>query len=89
MVMTKMPPRLPSKKRAHRVLAKPENFDAKKGKRMKLLSDGEDSDSLLLSDLLSPKHTGQLDPRRNVEMRSQNSGPSEHSEHSSQQQDNS
>jgi hypothetical protein len=36
MVMTKMPPRKVSKKRAHLVMAKPEAFEAKKGKRMKL-----------------------------------------------------
>ena len=41
--MTKLPMRQPSKKREHKVLAKPENFDAKKGKRMRLLSSDEDS----------------------------------------------
>jgi hypothetical protein len=58
MVMTKMPPRLPSKKRAHLVLAKPENFEAKKGKRMKLPESEDDSDSYLLSDLLSANNDG-------------------------------
>ena len=84
MVMTKLPMRQPSKKREHKVMAKPEDFDAKKGKRMKLLDSDEDSNehSLLFGhDLNRPAGN---DPRRNVEMRSQNSGPSEHSYHSGQ-----
>jgi hypothetical protein len=58
MVMTKMPPRLPSKKRAHLVLAKPENFEAKKGKRMRLPDSEDDLDSPVLSDLLSAHNDG-------------------------------
>ena len=58
MVMTKMPPRIPSKKLAHLVLAKPENFEAKKGKRMKMPEPEDALDSPVLSDLLSAHNDG-------------------------------
>jgi hypothetical protein len=86
MVMTKMPPRPPTKKRELMVKAKPEDFDAKKGKRFKLLSSDEESDGSLPHYQPPPKK--KHDPRANVEMGSQNSGPSEHSDHSSQEPDN-
>ena len=85
MVLTKLPMRQPSKKRAHQVMAKPANFVAKRGKRIRLLESDEDSSHH------SPLHGQGLnqpagnDPRTNVEMQSQNSGPSEHSDHSGQQ----
>ena len=37
MVMTMMPPRKPTQKRQHPVMAKPEGLDAKKDKRFKYL----------------------------------------------------
>jgi hypothetical protein len=40
------------------VLAKPENFEAKKGKRMRLLDYEDDLDSPVLSDLLSAHNDG-------------------------------
>ena len=58
MVMTKMPPRIPSKMRAHLVLAEPENFEAKKGKSMKMPEPEDDLDSPVLSDLLSAHNDG-------------------------------
>ena len=82
--MTKLPMRQPSKKREHKVMAKPEDFDAKKGKRMRFHDLDEDSNehSLLFGpDLNRPARN---DPGGNVDM-SHNSGPSEHSRHSSQQ----
>ena len=85
MVMTKLPMRQPSKKRVHQVMAQPANFEAKKGKRIRLLESHEDSShhSLLYGhDLNRPAGN---DPRRNVEMQSQNSGTSERSYHSGQQ----
>jgi hypothetical protein len=80
--MTKMPPRPPNKKRQLMVKAKPEDFDAKKGKRFKLLSSDEESDGSL--PYFDPPRNQEHDPRANVSM-SQHSGPSEHSDHSSQQ----
>ena len=74
MVMTKLPMRKPSKKREHKVMAKPEDFDAKKGKIMRFLEYDEDSNehSLLFGqDLNQPARN---DPGRNVDM-SHNSGP--------------
>ena len=78
MFMTKLPIRQPSKKREHKVMAKPEDFDAKKGKRMRLLSSDEDSNehSLLFGHDLN--HPAGHDPRSNFEMGSHDSGPSEH-----------
>ncbi len=66
------------------VKAKPEDFDAKKGKRFKLLSSDEESDGSL--PYFDPPRNQGHDPRANVDM-SQNSGPSEHSYHSSQEPD--
>ena len=85
MVMTKMPPRPPSKKREHKVMAKPDDYVAGKGKRFKLLSSDEESDGILPRYQPPPKK--KHDPRANVDMGSQNSGPSEHSYHSGQEPD--
>ena len=85
MVLTKLPMRQPSKKRAHQVMAKPASFVAKRGKRIRLLESDEDSShhSLLHGQCLNQPAGN--DPRTNVEMQSQNSGPSEHSDHSGQE----
>jgi len=66
MVMTKMPPRPPSKKRQHKVLAKPDDYVAGKGKRFKLLSSDEESDGSLPY-FASPRAHAH-DPRANVDM---------------------
>ena len=64
MVMTVMPPRKAAQKREHPVVAKPQDFDAKKGKRFKYLSSDDEDDSMSLhfngSDI-----GGQHDPRAN------------------------
>ena len=81
MVMTMMPPRKPTKKRQHPVLAKPEEHDAMKGKRF-VYRDASDSpeQSFDLPDF-NPNH----DPRANASMHRPGSGPSENSDHSEEE----
>ena len=81
MVMTMMPPRKPTKKRQHPVLARPEQHDAKNGKRY-MNPDASDSpeESFDLPNF-NPNH----DPRADESMHRPGSGPSDNCYHSEEE----
>ena len=81
MVMTMMPPRKPTKKRQHPVLAKPEEHDAKKGKRFMYRNASDSPEQSFDLPNFNPNH----DPRANASMHQPGSGPSENSYHSEEE----
>ena len=82
MVMTMMPPRKPCQKRKHPVLAKPEEQDAKKGKRFMYR---EASDSPEESFDL-PNFDAGHDPRADQSMHRPGSGPTDNSDLSQEEE---
>ena len=63
------------------MLAKPEEHDAKKGKRFKYLDDNDEPEQSFDLPNFNPNH----DPRADESMHRPGSGPSEHSYHSEEE----
>ena len=84
MVMTMMPPRKPTKKRQQPVLAKPEEHDAKKGKRFNNRDASDSPEESFDLPNFDPHH----DPRADKSMHRPGSGPSDNSYHSQEENKN-